>query len=370
MMKRCLLPGALLAAAALAAGCGRSGSATPPAAAAQAAVEIGREDYAVATVIELESGPAFSGALVPRRQATLRAQLAGTVVETLAEAGEPVSKGQQLARLEVAAVREALLSAKSAQADAQQGLELAQREEQRFVSLAQAGAIPARDLENAQHRSVAARAALDRAAAQLAGAMKQLDYTEIRAPFAGTIGQRRISRGDVVQPGGELYTLVDLTSIELEAAVPAEDLAALQLGVPVRFAISGYPGKLFSGRISRISPSADPVTRQLHVYAEIDDPSHALVGGLFATGRVVSQSRTGIAVPLSALNLHGLTPAITRIRDGHAETVTAVLGLRDQFAGQVEVVSGLSTGDTVLVGAAQHLSAGTPVQPAPARTAL
>lgn len=364
MIKKCLLLGILLVA-----GCGRPEGAPPPAA-ALAVIEIGREDYAIAAVIELEDGPAFSGSLVPSRQATLRAQLAGTVSETLAEAGEPVSKGQLLARLEAIAIREALLSAKSAQADAQQGLDLAQREEQRFATLAQAGAIPARDLENAQHRKVAARAALDRAAAQLATAVKQVDYTEIRAPFAGTVGQRRISRGDVVQPGGELYTLVDLTSIELEAAVPAENLAALQVGVPVRFAVSGYPGKLFSGHISRINPSADPVTRQLHLYAAIDDPAHALVGGLFATGRVVSRNRTGIAVPLAALNLQGLTPSITRIRGGRAETVALALGLRDQFAGKVEVVSGLSAGDTVLVGAAQHLSAGTPVQPPRARTAL
>lgn len=369
MTKKHLLPGVLLAAL-LAAGCGRPEGATPPAAAPLTAVEIGPEDYAVAAVSELESGPAFSGTLVPSRQATLRAQLAGTVTETLAEAGEAVGKGQLLARLEVAAIREGLLSAKSAQADAQQGLELALREEQRALALAQAGAIPARDLENAQHRSVAARAALDRAAAQLAGAMKQLDYTEIRAPFAGTLSQRRVSRGDAVQPGGELFTLVDLASIELEAAVVAEDLAALQVGAPVRFAVNGYPGRVFGGRISRINPSADPVTRQLHIYAAIDDPAHMLVGGLFATGRVVSQSRTGIAVPLEALDLHGLTPAITRIKGGRAEQVAVVLGLRDQFAGKVEVVSGLSTGDTVLVGAAQHLSAGTPVQPAPVRTAL
>ncbi|MCC7263752.1 MAG: efflux RND transporter periplasmic adaptor subunit [Candidatus Latescibacteria bacterium] len=367
MKMKHLLPGILLSAA-LASGCSRPQAATP--AATQTAVEIRSEDYAVAAVSELEHGPTFSGTLVPSRQATLRAQLAGTVTETLAEAGEPVSKGQLLARLEVAAIREALLSAKSAQADAQQGLELAQREEQRARALAQAGALPARDLENAQHRTVAARATLDRATAQLVTATKQQDYTEIRAPFAGTLSQRRVSRGDVVQPGGELFTLVDLASIELEAAVPAEDLAALQVGVPVRFAVSGYPGRIFAGRISRINPSVDPVTRQLHLYAAIDDPAHTLVGGLFAAGRVVSESRTGIAVPLAALDLHGLNPAITRIKGGRAETVTAVLGLRDQFAGKVEVVSGLSAGDTVLVGAAQHLSAGTPVQAASPRPAL
>lgn len=367
MKMKHLLRGALLSAA-LVSGCSRPQEAPP--AATPTAVEIGSEDYAVAVVSELEHGPVFSGTLVPARQATLRAQLAGSVTETLAEAGEPVDKGQLLARLEAAAIREALLSARSAQADARQGLELAQREEERAQALAQAGAIPARDLENAQHRTVAARATLDRAAAQLATATKQQDYTEIRAPFAGTLGQRRVSRGDVVQPGGELFTLVDLGSIELEAAVPAEDLVALQVGTPVRFLLNGYPGRLFGGRISRINPSVDPVTRQLHIYAAIDDPAHALVGGLFATGRVVSESRTGIAVPLAALDLHGLNPAITRIRGGRVETVTAVLGLRDQFAGKVEVVSGLSPGDTVLVGAAQHLSAGTPVQPASPRTAL
>jgi hypothetical protein len=86
------------------------------------------------------------------------------------------------------------------------------------------------------------------------------------------------------------------------------------------------------------------------------------VGGLYAEGRVVSASATGVIVPSSAINTKSGTPWVLRVKDGTTERVEVTLGLRDPRTERVEVRSGLEPGDTLLTGAAQGIAPGTPVQ--------
>jgi RND family efflux transporter MFP subunit len=170
-----------------------------------------------------------------------------------------------------------------------------------------------------------------------------------------------VSAGDVVAPGMPLFTIVEPGSMRLEAAVPAEQLAAVRVGAPVRFTVSGYPGRAFTGRVVRVSPVADPVTRQVQILATIPNAGNTLVGGLFAEGRVASESRTGLVVPATAVDQRGIAPVAKRLKGGQVEEVTVQLGLRDAATELVEITAGLAAGDTVLLGAAHGISAGTRV---------
>jgi membrane fusion protein (multidrug efflux system) len=129
----------------------------------------------------------------------------------------------------------------------------------------------------------------------------------------------------------------------------------------VSFTVSGYPGRTFTGRVTRVSPVADPATRQVQILATIPNAGNTLVGGLFAEGRVASESRTGLVVPATAVNERGIAPMAMRLKGGAVEQVTVQIGLRDAASEVVEVTGGLAAGDTVLVGAAQGISAGTKV---------
>jgi multidrug efflux pump subunit AcrA (membrane-fusion protein) len=77
--------------------------------------------------------------------------------------------------------------------------------------------------------------------------------------------------------GAPLFTVVDPRSMRLEGSVPAADLGALRIGAPVRFTVSGYPGRTFDGTIQRINPAADPVTRQVPVVVSIPNDGGVLV---------------------------------------------------------------------------------------------
>jgi RND family efflux transporter MFP subunit len=351
---------ALIASLAVAASCKRGDANAEPA--GTDSVVIGPENIVIVTDQEIRTGPALSGTLAPEREATVRSELTGPVLQTLVEQGQRVSEGQLLIRLDDTAIRDQLLSARSAVTTAQANLTVAQHEQDRNAALLKAGAIAERAVEQSRAQVTASEAQLATAHAQLASAEKQSANTRITAPFAGIVSARSVNAGDVVQPGTALITVVDPTTMRLEASVPAEALGAVRLGAPVDFSVTGYPNRHFTGRVTRINPIADPATRQVRIIASLPNTGGTLVGGLFAEGRVSSESHHAPIVPQSAVDERGLRPSVMRLRGGRTEKADVTLGLRDAATETVEITQGLTPGDTVLLGAARGISAGTPVR--------
>jgi RND family efflux transporter MFP subunit len=347
------------------AACGRgkeqaAESQTPP------EIVLGPADTAVVVRALIAAGPALSGTLTATEEATVRAQLSGTVLEAYAEPGERVARGQVLVRLDTAALQDSLLSARTAVTTARSQVSLARREEERQRALVEAGAVARRNVETAEQQTVAARAQLAQAQAQLAQAQEQLGNTRVTAPFAGVVSEKPFSAGDVVQPGTALYTIVDPSSLELEATVPAGQLEALRIGAPVTFTVNGLPGRTYEGRVARINPAVDPATRQVRVYAEIPNVEGDLVAGLFAEGRIATQQREGLTVPVDAIDRTMQRPAVLVVRAGKVQRIDVQLGLRDEQEQRVEIRRGVQAGEIVLMGAAQEIPPGTPVRLAPA----
>lgn len=329
-------------------------------------IVLGPEDAAVVVEGPISAGPSLSGTLQAREEATVRAQLGGTVLDTYAQPGERVRRGEVLARLDTAALSDSLTSARTAVTTARSQVALAEREAERQRALVAAGAVAARNVETAQQQTVAARAQLAQAQAQLAQAQEQLGNTRITAPFSGVVSEMPFSAGDVVQPGTALYTIIDPSSLELEASIPAERLEALHVGAPVTFTVNGLPGRDFTGRVARINPSVDPTTRQVRVYAEIPNDEGELVAGLFAEGRIATQARNALTIPTNAVDSTMQRPAVLVVRQGKVRRVDVELGLRDEQEQRVEVRRGVQAGEVVLVGAAQAITPGTAVRVAPA----
>jgi RND family efflux transporter MFP subunit len=323
---------------------------------------VGPENVTVVRAEQIRSGPAISGSLAPERAATIRAEMTGSVVQVYAEAGQRVARGQRLAQLEANVLQDQTLSARSALATAQSTYDLAKREVERSEALEKAGAIAQRQLEGARNQLLIAQTQLATARAQYANASRVLGKASVQAPFDGVVAQRQANAGDVVSPGTALFTVVDPASMQLEASVPAEALGQVRVAMPVQFSVNGYPNRTFTGRITRVSPVADPTTRQVKITAAIPNAGNTLVGGLFAEGRVSSEARTAPMVAVAAVDERGLRPTVVRLKNGKIEKVEVGLGIRDAAAETVEITSGLAPGDTVLLGAARGISPGTPVK--------
>ncbi len=355
-------PAAAVVACLVGGACGRS---TPePGADAQAAFSVSDADLAVADSGTLALGPVISGTLEARQQATVRAEVGGTIVEVAVEPGQPVRRGQTLVRIDAAISADALVSAQAQVRSAEIQLDVARRNLARNQELLTAGAISERDVENASSQLTLSEAQLADAQARLTAAQKQVAYTSPTSPLAGVVSQRPVNAGDVVTPGAVLATIIDPSSMRLVASVPAEALASVSVGVPVQFAVSGYKDRQFQGMVERINPAADPQTRQVTLYVSIPNASGNLVAGLFAEGYVAAVTRRALLLPSDAVESGASDgPAtVLRIRQGRVEDVNVQLGVSDPRGGRVEVLSGLSVGDTVLVGAARSITAGTPVR--------
>jgi RND family efflux transporter MFP subunit len=323
---------------------------------------LGPQSVTVLDSVTLKSGPAISGTLTAEREARVRAQVAGTVIATYPEQGQRVAQGAVLARIDDQAVRDAYVSAKSQVTSAELAQRVAKRNLERSETLARAGAIADRDLETATWNATNADAQLADAKARLASAEQELQYTTVRAPFAGVVSERSASAGDVVQTGGALYTIIDPASLRFDGTVPAEQVGRLERGAPVEFAVSGYPGRVFAGEIDRINPTADPATRQVRVYVSVPNADQRLVAGLYAEGRVGTAVRRAVVAPASAVDQRGVMPTVLRIRHGRVEQVTVELGARDEADDRIQLRSGVAAGDTLLLGNAAGVLPGAAVR--------
>ena len=327
-----------------------------------ATMNVGPENIAVVARELVSSGPAISGSLTADREATVRAEVPGPVVQTMVDQGSRVARGTVLARIDDRTMRDAFLSARGGVNTAQSSLNMAQRELDRFTKLKEAGAISDREFESVRWNHEAAQSQLADAQARLTLAQKQLDDAQVRAPFGGIVSARTANAGDVVSPGTAMFTIIDPSSMRLEGSIAASQLTAVRVGVPVRFQVSGYPDRNFEGRVTRINPEADATTGQVKVVVSIPNARGGLVGGLFAEGRVAADKRQGLTAPATAVDMRGLRPAVLRLKAGRVERVEVKIGLRDEDTERVEIVEGIAVGDTLLVGAAQGISPGTPVK--------
>jgi RND family efflux transporter MFP subunit len=323
---------------------------------------VGPENIAIVKSQEIRSGPAISGSLTPEEQATVRAEVGGPVLQTYVEQGQHVNKGSPLVRIDDATLRETVLSARAALSTAQNSADIAKKQVDRNTALLKAGAIAERDVEVVANQYSAAASQVANAKAMLANAEKQLSKTSVVSPFTGIVSARQVSAGDVVQPGGALYTIVNPASMRLEASVPADQLSEIRLGVPVDFTVNGYPTRSFTGHITSINPIADPATRQVRIIVTLPNTGGVLVGGLFADGHVASEVRTAPVLPLAAVDERSLRPFVMRIKGGLVEKAEVELGIRDATSETVEIRSGVQPGDTILLGAARGISEKTPIK--------
>jgi membrane fusion protein, multidrug efflux system len=340
--------------------CGKGEAAN--AAAPEQPTLITADNISIVDTTAIASGPSISGQLTAERSADVRSEVQGSVVKVFVEAGQRVTRGTVLARIDATAAAAGEISARIGVTSGEAQVAQAKKELDRAERLLQAGAIAERDAENARLQYTTAMAQLANVRSGYAQASKQLRSATVRAPFSGVVASKAVSEGDVVTPGAALFTVVDPTSMRLEAAVPAAQIGQVRIGLPVAFAVSGYADRQFVGRVTRVSPVADPNTRQVAILASIPNGSGTLVGGLFAEGRVNAQSRNALVLPATAIDQRGASPAVLRVRDGRVERVSVTLGIRDEQRENFEITSGVQRGDTVLLGAAQAIGEGHQVR--------
>ncbi len=324
------------------------------------------EDIHTVSSSVLASGPVISGEVQPERRADLRAEVGALVQQVLKENGEAVRAGDLLVRLDDTAIRDALTSADEAQRAAGQSFEQAERQLQRLKTLQAQGMTSMQALEDAEVRRNNAQSDLVAARARVATARQQLRRTEVRAPFAGLVSDRKVSAGDTASVGKELVKVIDPGSMRFEGLVSADRLQELKIGQDVSFRVNGYPQRQFTGSVRRIDAAANAATRQVEVLVAFADPASApRVAGLFAEGRVQTGGATALMLPESAVLRVGDSAHVWRVQAPVLHKVAVKLGERDARSGDYPALSGLSAGDRILRNPGSTLVDGQAVELAP-----
>ena len=311
-------------------------------------LQMAQEDILAVESNSLASGPVITGSIQPERRADLRAEVGAVVIQVLKENGEAVKKGDVLVRLDETSIRDSLTSAEEASRAAQQSLARAERMHERNTTLRASGMVSTQALEDAEIRRNNALSDLSAARSRLVAARQQLSRTTVRAPFDGIVSERKVSNGDTAQVGKELIKVIDPSSMRFEGLVSADKIGEVKVGQPVLFRVNGYPGQNFSGKIKRVDPAANAVTRQVEVLVEFAEAAQPRVAGLYAEGRVESKSSSSLMVPPSALVQAGDNNYVWRVKGGTVNKVPLTIGARDERSGRWQVLSGLAPGDTIV----------------------
>ena len=318
-------------------------------------------DVAQVTRASIEEGTPITGDLRPIETIDVRARLEGDVVGVYVREGDRVGQGQLLARFEASEQESGRRSAEADRVSAQTDLSTAQWNLEQTQELFKAGAVPERDLKTAQQAVVAARARLAAAESRLRSTSSSLSDTRVLAPATGVIEKRLVENGEHVARGAPLFTLVRNEVLELAASVPARQASDVHAGQPVHFSADG---RSVDGRVARVSPTIDPATRSITVYAQVPNAGGVFKGGTFASGRIVSRTLEGVVVvPTAALrqSQEGGHPYVYRVRGGVVDQADVSVGVTDESRGLTQVLAGLQVGDVVIVGNVGTLGRGMKV---------
>ncbi len=314
---------------------------------ANAVLSLSASDVLVAQNTEMTVGVALSGPIKAMRSAAVKAKVAGELQGLSMREGDSVKAGQVLARIDntegLARVRQASEQADAAQAQ----VAIAQRQRDNNQALVNQGFISRTALDTSLANLDAAQATHKAALAAVDLARKGLADTELRAPIAGQVAARLVQNGERVALDARVVEIVDLSALELEAALTPGDALLVRVGQKAELQIEGTALRV-GATVARISPAAQAGSRSVVAYLQLDK-TEGLRQGLFAQGTLRTGQTQGVAVPLSAVRTDKPQPYLQLVRDGKVVHQTVTLGARGRVQGEDWVaVAPLTAGEQVL----------------------
>ncbi len=304
----------------------------------------------------------ITGTLGALTSATLKAKVAGELVEVAVREGQPVRQGQLVARIDPTEVQ-ARVAARSADAAAAQAQrQLAEKNRTTQKALLERNFISQNAFDTTQSGYDVAVARLRAAEADLASARKTLGDATLHAPFSGSVSERHAQPGERVPLDAKILSIVDLSTLTLEASVPASAISKVKVGQLVEFSVDGFGERRFAGRIDRINPAASAGSRSISVYAVIDNAEGTLRGGLFAQGKLTLERVDNVlAIPATAVREELGQTFVYALENGVVRKKPVRIGQADAD-GAAQVMSGLGAGEHVVKSNLGQLRDGAPAQ--------
>ena len=305
------------------------------------------------------------GTVTADRVAAVSSRLMANVVAVPVRVGQAVKAGDVLVEIDPQTARGQEAQAKGALAQARAALSLAERNHERYKALAASGSASSLELDMARMQYEQAKGAVQQGEGAVDAAASVAKESRVTAPFAGRVASRQVEAGDLAAPGRPLVTVESATGRRLVVQAPAGTVAAsgLAAGRKLPVKIDGVAADL-TGFVVEMSPGADPASHTYSVTLELGGAPIAT--GLTGRAFLDAAPRAAVLVPEAAvLASGGVTLVALRDDAGKARTRAVTTGVSS--GGRVEILSGLSGGETVLVGLAVPPADGAPVETKEAR---
>ena len=304
-----------------------------------------------------------TGSLAPQRQTQLGSQVAGRVVAVLARPGDTVKEGDVLMQLDTESLQIQLDQQTNTAEATRAQLQLAESQLARTTDLIERGLTASSGLEQAQSSVDALRANLAALEGQVEAARIAVQNATLKSNMSGIISERSVEPGQTVQPGTPLFTIVDLSEMEMNAAAPVGASSLVAAGQPVVITVEGFGDRTFSGTVDRVNPVAVAGTRTIPVYIAIDNPEGLLRGGMFATGQiVVNEAQDALAVPTGAVREDAEGFFLLKVEGDHVVRQAIEKGPTWNGGRLVQITAGLAPGDTVVIAPLTQLQPGDRIE--------
>ncbi len=318
-------------------------------------MELSAQELFKMTPGDLSRRVPITGTLRATNQTLVKSKVAGELTELLVREGSAVKAGQLLAKIDTMDFdlrikeREAQLRGAEAQ------LDQAKRTLENNRQLLEKNFISQSAYDTAKSGFDVAVANLDALKAQMAQAKKALNDTRVFAPMNGIVAERFAQPGEKISPDSRILSIVDLSRVELEAAIPSTDIGSVRIGQGISLTIEGID-KTFNGQVVRISPSTQAGTRSVPIYIAIENKDSRVRAGLFVQGALSLDKRSNVlVVPINALREAAGRNFVYILEGERLAERDIKLGARDENGqasngseGVIEVISGLKAGEQIV----------------------
>ena len=328
---------------------------------AEPVLEFTPDDVARVEVRELVRSVPFSGSLMPLVQTTVKSRVPGDMNRVHVREGQSVTEGELLAEIDTADLQAKVDAQAAALEEAKAKLSIAQKNRANNLQLLRQKFISQNAYDTADSIYEAAAASQKSAEAQLRLAEKALADAAVHAPFAGIVAKKMANAGEKVGVDSPLFTIVDLSRMEIEAPAPASEIPSIRAGQSATFRVDGFGDRAFEGRVERINPTADAGSRAITLYISVANRDGALKGGMFAKGSIVLDRTSASAViPATAVREEAGQTYVYTIEGGKIAKRAVKIGATEPQQGLVEVKSGLDNGMHVVSARVTGLKPGSP----------
>jgi len=291
----------------------------------------------------------------------------GYLKEWYVDIGAHVKQGQLLAVIETPEVDQQLQQARSNLLTAQANLELASITKTRYQGLLKSKAVSQQDVDNAVGTYNANKAIVEADQAAVDQYTALVSFEKIYAPFDGVVTARNTDIGDLINSGSNANVKTDLFHIaqpgklRVYVNVPEEYSQGINVGMTADLSLAEFPGRTFQGKLVRTADSINVTTRTLLIEVDVDNPTGTLLTGSYAEVHLkVPEHKSTLILPVNTLLFRSEGLRIGVVKDGKV-VLTAVTPGHD-FGDRIEIVSGVTRDDQVIVNPPDSIVSGQAVQ--------